>query len=457
MSTRRSERPQKGRRRVNWPRSETNTFHNSLPEFENFCFDLEEISSGSTTTHSDISLQEYEAFYFDDDHIEEISGGSTTTHSDISLSKYDSFNFDLSNDRFFPTDRSDFTHEEFANELAHIISPPEYDCFYFRNLPDPGELISILNSGIRENLSTTRVNLPVEDNHFPLLAYVVKDKQEKDKIRTKRTKTGSVEKPGSVEDQSQSRKQEKRRKYKFKGPNWQFLEVVLIQVVISLKMVGLDAGLSQLWEVLYSRVDGHRLLIDKHNVFGGSLAMQYRDDDVGLYLLWFYVHGDDDVGTWEVILFYNGLDVPTRKILDSKGAIPTKTVVDAKVVIQEMAEYSKKWHNGTSRTRSTKTSNELAVIHAQLNSLGREIKKVNTKVYVVQVGCELYKGPHYTKDCPIKEYRKTLEEAYYTQFSAPYQPGGQYRAAGAGLYQRNNGNSSYPDRRKTIEESLTKS
>nr|GEV47586.1 hypothetical protein [Tanacetum cinerariifolium] len=64
--------------------------------------------------------------------------------------------------------------KEFANELARIISPPEYDCFYFRNLPDPGEWISILNSRIRENLSsTTRVNLPVEDDHSPLLAYVV--------------------------------------------------------------------------------------------------------------------------------------------------------------------------------------------------------------------------------------------------------------------------------------------
>nr|GEW67815.1 putative reverse transcriptase domain-containing protein [Tanacetum cinerariifolium] len=108
---------------------ETNTFHNSLPKFKNFCFNLEEISSGSTTTHSDISLSDYKAFYFDDDHIEEISGGSTTTHSDISLSEYDSFIFDLSNDQFPPTDRSDFTHEEFADEVAHIISPPEYDCF----------------------------------------------------------------------------------------------------------------------------------------------------------------------------------------------------------------------------------------------------------------------------------------------------------------------------------------
>nr|GEX46062.1 hypothetical protein [Tanacetum cinerariifolium] len=32
----------------------------------------------------------------------------------------------------------------------------------------------------------------------------------------------------------------------------------------------------------------------------------------------------------EVVLFYNGLDVPTRQILDSKGAILSKTVVDAK-------------------------------------------------------------------------------------------------------------------------------
>ncbi|GJS09071.1 hypothetical protein Tco_0365867 [Tanacetum coccineum] len=128
----------------------------------------------------------------------------------------------------------------------------------------------------------------------------------------------------------------------------------------------------------------------------------------------------------EVILFYNGLDVPTRQILDSKGAIPSKTAADAKIAIQEMAEYSQKWHNGTSsRTRSTKTSDGLAAIQAQLNNLGREIKKLNEKVYAAQ-------------------------------FGAPYQPGGQYRAAGLGFYQQNNGNFSYPDRRSSLEESLTK-
>ncbi|GJV31707.1 hypothetical protein Tco_1392107 [Tanacetum coccineum] len=159
----------------------------------------------------------------------------------------------------------------------------------------------------------------------------------------------------------------------------------------------------------------------------------------------------------EFILFYNGLDVPTRQILDSKGAIPSKTAADAKIAIQEMAEYSHKWHNGTSsRTKSIETSNGLAAIQAQLNNLGREIRKVNEKVYAAQVRCEICKGPHYTKDCPQKEEGKTLKEAYYTQFGAPYQPGEQYRAAGPGFYQRNNGNSLYPDRRPSLEESLTK-
>nr|GEW67911.1 hypothetical protein [Tanacetum cinerariifolium] len=44
----------------------------------------------------------------------------------------------------------------------------------------------------------------------------------------------------------------------------------------------------------------------------------------------------------EVILFYNGLGIPTRQILDSRGVIPSKTAADAKIAIQEMAKYSQK-------------------------------------------------------------------------------------------------------------------
>ncbi|GJS14152.1 hypothetical protein Tco_0408624 [Tanacetum coccineum] len=99
-----------------------------------------------------------------------------------------------------------------------------------------------------------------------------------------------------------------------------------------------------------------------------------------------------------------------------------------------MAEYSQKWHNGTSRSRSTKTYDGLAAIQAQLNNLGKEIKKVNEKVYAAQLRCEQCKGPHYTKDCPLKEEGKTLKEAYYT----------------------NNANPSYQERRQSIEDTLGK-
>ncbi|GKB62926.1 hypothetical protein Tco_0919112 [Tanacetum coccineum] len=98
-----------------------------------------EKSSNSTTSHSDHSLLEYESFCFDVDHIEEKSSGSTTSHFDLSLIEYESFHFDLSVDPLPPSDRCDSHLEEFVDELAHIISLPEYDHFYF-DLEDISQL-----------------------------------------------------------------------------------------------------------------------------------------------------------------------------------------------------------------------------------------------------------------------------------------------------------------------------
>ncbi|GKF22727.1 hypothetical protein Tco_0075049, partial [Tanacetum coccineum] len=134
---------------------ETNTFDNSLTKSETFHFNLEEISSGSTTTHADFS-------------------------------QYDSFIFDLSINPFPPADRSDFYHEEFAEELAHIISPPEYDCFYFKNEPDMGNLTMDVMGDIyptREprvhvpNVLPTILTLDLDVDFIllsePLFAYIV--------------------------------------------------------------------------------------------------------------------------------------------------------------------------------------------------------------------------------------------------------------------------------------------
>ncbi|GJZ34251.1 hypothetical protein Tco_0579687 [Tanacetum coccineum] len=49
----------------------------------------------------------------------------------------------------------------------------------------------------------------------------------------------------------------------------------------------------------------------------------------------------------EVILFYNGLNVPTQQIIDSRGAVSTKTTADAKkshprngLILSKMAQWN---------------------------------------------------------------------------------------------------------------------
>nr|GEW03869.1 hypothetical protein [Tanacetum cinerariifolium] len=135
-------------------KSDTSFFYsdNSLHEFETFSNHTEKTNSGKPrfhvpnvlTTHptlmlnsdfipSNNSLPESEIFYFD---IKEKNSGSTTIHADISL--------------------------------------PNLECFNFEREPDLGELTSIVDSGIRENvLSATNVNLPPENDHSPLFTYVV--------------------------------------------------------------------------------------------------------------------------------------------------------------------------------------------------------------------------------------------------------------------------------------------
>ncbi|GJR03876.1 retrovirus-related pol polyprotein from transposon TNT 1-94 [Tanacetum coccineum] len=114
----------------------------------------------------------------------------------------------------------------------------------------------------------------------------------------------------------------------------------------------------------------------------------------------------------EVILFYNGLDVPIRQILDSKGAIPTKTVVDAKITIKEMAEYSQKWHNGTSSKSQkqtleeslTKFMAESAKRHEENSNIIKEIR-ASTDAAIRNQGASIK-----TLEIQIGQMSKVLQE-----------------------------------------------
>ncbi|GJY71615.1 reverse transcriptase domain-containing protein [Tanacetum coccineum] len=119
--------------------------------------------SGNPTPSSDLVVaflspsftpfgDNYEAFCFDINHHEEEISGSTISYSDPSILEYESFYFDLLIDPTPIVKRSNSHHEEFVDELAHIISPPEYDHFYFHIKINPGELTRHLKETISSRI-----------------------------------------------------------------------------------------------------------------------------------------------------------------------------------------------------------------------------------------------------------------------------------------------------------------
>nr|GEV58938.1 reverse transcriptase domain-containing protein [Tanacetum cinerariifolium] len=160
---------------------------NSLPEFENFINHTEETNSGSTTTHADYSLPKYDSFLFK---IEPDQGKLTIVVMKDKvaeprvlipnvLTTYPTLMLDSD---FIPSDNSlpefkifyfDIEEKNSGSTTIHDdISLSDLGCFDFK--PDPCELTSIVDSGIRKNvLFATHVNLPPEEDHSPLFAYVV--------------------------------------------------------------------------------------------------------------------------------------------------------------------------------------------------------------------------------------------------------------------------------------------
>nr|GEV08585.1 hypothetical protein [Tanacetum cinerariifolium] len=95
---------------------ETNTFDNYLPKSDIPCFDVEEISSGSTTTHSDIYLPEYEASYDDQSFSDEDHPDNAESDLMQSLRTHDS--------SLLISSKIDSLLGEFAGKLTLLKSIP---------------------------------------------------------------------------------------------------------------------------------------------------------------------------------------------------------------------------------------------------------------------------------------------------------------------------------------------
>nr|GEX84306.1 zinc knuckle CX2CX4HX4C [Tanacetum cinerariifolium] len=103
--------------------------------------------------------------------------------------------------------------------------------------------------------------------------------------------------------------------------------------------------------------------------------------------------------------FYNGLSTKNRQLLDSHGPIPGMTPAEGLTAIQTMADHLQKWHDGLP-SRSIFGSNNsegMAAIASKLDNLGRDMKKLKENVHAIQVGCQVYGGPHLDKECPSQQ------------------------------------------------------
>nr|GEU59789.1 uncharacterized mitochondrial protein AtMg00810-like [Tanacetum cinerariifolium] len=170
----------------------TNTFDNSLLEFDTLCFDVEEISSGSTTTHSDISLPEYEASYddqlFSDEDIPEKIFSTLLFKEEIIPMKMDQHYYNAESDlmeslrihvsSLLISSKIDSLLDEFAGELTLLksISPgiDETDCNFEEDIRRIERLLYD-NSSPRPPKEFVSANSDAEIESFSPYPILVKD------------------------------------------------------------------------------------------------------------------------------------------------------------------------------------------------------------------------------------------------------------------------------------------
>ncbi|GJU55072.1 hypothetical protein Tco_1228786 [Tanacetum coccineum] len=168
------------------------------------------------------------------------------------------------------------------------------------------------------------------------------------------------------------------------------------------------------------------------------------------------------VNTWDLLKKAFIQSTMNRQLLDSHGPIPGMTPTQALTAIQTMADNSQKWHDGTSSRNVSSNSNtdRLAAIVSKLDNLGRNIKKLKENVHAIQVGCQIFEGPHLDKECPLNEEVKQVEEVNYGEFGHPAplngSKGAKFRVGPPGYYTRTDNQTPSGEKKPNLVETINK-
>ncbi|GJV32660.1 hypothetical protein Tco_1393060 [Tanacetum coccineum] len=104
----------------------------------------------------------------------------------------------------------------------------------------------------------------------------------------------------------------------------------------------------------------------------------------------------------KVHIFYTGLDIPTRRVLDFKGFIPLMTPTQVLISIQVMVEHSHNWYNeATTRERINDRPNNV------------DTKKPKENIHAIQASFKNCERAHLTIEYPLKQEDKAVEQSKY--------------------------------------------
>ncbi|XP_052624758.1 uncharacterized protein LOC128132285 [Lactuca sativa] len=176
----------------------------------------------------------------------------------------------------------------------------------------------------------------------------------------------------------------------------------------------------------------------------------------------------------EVSIFYDGVNITTRQLLDSQGPLTKKAPPVIKQLIEEFSKHSREYHNprnDVTRGSAYAASEDLSAVMAMLKNMDRRMHKMDQAIHAIRVGCENYNGPHLTRDCDLDEngnkkvqvcyssgdrydedWRKPKKEWLpYEEYKKAKEE--KYRQKGRGFYQKED---LTQERKPSLEEMLTK-
>ncbi|GJU43170.1 hypothetical protein Tco_1200436 [Tanacetum coccineum] len=103
-----------------------------------------------------------------------------------------------------------------------------------------------------------------------------------------------------------------------------------------------------------------------------------------------------------VHIFYTGLYIPTRIMLDSKGFIPLMTPTQALKSIQIMVDHSRNWYDeATTKERIKGSSDDI------------DIKQLDENIHVFLVSSKICEGMHLTEECTLQKEDTAVEQNKY--------------------------------------------